>query len=171
MWGILGVWNLGPKHLKLQIGKDFTSFVLAVFINYNPLLHSLGPQLARGLDGSYAVSMTPAFPNLCCRTTCCPLQANNHWIIQHLLPIEIEWRPSEDICSRSLTLLAAQLVSSAWRLGGPEVEGRTRAFTFSSRDCKIIGTQAPAVIIPPRRRLWFCPIVLWYLLFRPIYSD
>ena len=27
------------------------------------------------------------------------------------------------ICSRSLTLLAAQLVSSAWRLGGLEVWG------------------------------------------------
>ena len=39
------------------------------------------------------------------------------------MPIEIVWRPSEDICSRSLTLLAAQLVSSAWRLGGLEVGG------------------------------------------------
>ena len=69
------------------------------------------------------------------------------------MPIEIVWRPSEDICSRILTLLAAQLVSSAWRLGGPEVEGRTRRTRRGGRGCQPPTTCTSCTCNWPQRRI------------------
>ena len=53
------------------------------------------------------------------------------------------------ICSRSLTLLAAQLVSSAWRLGGPQVEGRTRRGGSGGRGCQPPTTCSTSSLLSP----------------------
>ena len=57
------------------------------------------------------------------------------------------------ICSRSLTLLAAQLVSSAWRLGGPQVEGRTRRTRRGGRGCQPPTTCTSCTCLLPQRRI------------------